>query len=172
MLFVCPVASRKICYGARPSDWILKFGILIFVKKCSNFVQKTPPFGPPKRICGATKSADRFREGDLRLAVDFPCNGRIFIVKLKNMDNCLELRNFFNSLCFGFSRKFAIIRRLIASLISLLVLSNFRPKTKQFGRNLVVQGGKVFLFALLFFSATQLKLSVFIITIISMLIYG
>jgi len=75
-------------------------------------------------------------------------------------------------LCFGFSRKFAIIRRLIASLISLLVLSNFRPKTKQFGRNLVVQGGKVFLFALLFFSATQLKLSVFIITIISMLIYG
>jgi len=28
---------------ARPSDWILKFGIRIFVKKCSNFVQKTPP---------------------------------------------------------------------------------------------------------------------------------
>ena len=27
---------------ARPSDWILKFGIQIFVKKCSNFVQKTP----------------------------------------------------------------------------------------------------------------------------------
>jgi len=27
---------------ARPSDWILKFGIRIFVKKCSNFVQKTP----------------------------------------------------------------------------------------------------------------------------------
>ena len=28
---------------ARPSDWILKFGIRIFFKKCSNFVQKTPP---------------------------------------------------------------------------------------------------------------------------------
>ena len=28
---------------ARPSDWILKFEIRIFVKKCSNFVQKTPP---------------------------------------------------------------------------------------------------------------------------------
>ncbi len=28
---------------ARPSDWILKFGIRIFVKKCSNFVQQTPP---------------------------------------------------------------------------------------------------------------------------------
>ncbi len=28
---------------ARPSDWILKFEIQIFVKKCSNFVQKTPP---------------------------------------------------------------------------------------------------------------------------------
>ena len=28
---------------ARPSDWILKFGIRIFVKKSSNFVQKTPP---------------------------------------------------------------------------------------------------------------------------------
>ncbi|MDO8183648.1 MAG: hypothetical protein Q7T49_01510 [bacterium] len=28
---------------ARPSDWILKFGIRIFVKKCSNINQKTPP---------------------------------------------------------------------------------------------------------------------------------
>ena len=28
---------------ARPSDWILKLGIRIFVKKSSNFVQKTPP---------------------------------------------------------------------------------------------------------------------------------
>ena len=28
---------------ARTSNWILKFGIRIFVKKCSNFVQKTPP---------------------------------------------------------------------------------------------------------------------------------
>ena len=28
---------------ARPSNWILKLGIRIFVKKCSNFVQKTPP---------------------------------------------------------------------------------------------------------------------------------
>jgi len=27
---------------ARPSDWILKFGIRIFVKKCSNINQKTP----------------------------------------------------------------------------------------------------------------------------------
>jgi len=28
---------------ARPSDWILKFRIRIFVKKSSNFAQKTPP---------------------------------------------------------------------------------------------------------------------------------
>jgi len=28
---------------ACPSDWILKFGIRIFIKKSSNFVQKTPP---------------------------------------------------------------------------------------------------------------------------------
>jgi hypothetical protein len=28
---------------ARPNDWILKLGIRIFVKECSNFVQKTPP---------------------------------------------------------------------------------------------------------------------------------
>ena len=28
---------------SRPSDWILKFGIRIFVKKCSNINQKTPP---------------------------------------------------------------------------------------------------------------------------------
>ena len=28
---------------ARPSDWISEFGIRIFVKECSNFVQKTPP---------------------------------------------------------------------------------------------------------------------------------
>jgi hypothetical protein len=27
---------------ARPSDWILKFVIRIFVKKCSNINQKTP----------------------------------------------------------------------------------------------------------------------------------
>jgi len=27
---------------ARPSNWILKFGIRIFVKKCSNINQKTP----------------------------------------------------------------------------------------------------------------------------------
>ena len=27
---------------ARPSDWILKFGIRIFLKKCSNINQKTP----------------------------------------------------------------------------------------------------------------------------------
>jgi len=39
---------------ARPSDWILKFGIRIFVKKCSNFVQKTPPsftFSEIERCC-------------------------------------------------------------------------------------------------------------------------
>ena len=34
---------------ARPSDWILKSRIRIFVKKCSNFVQKTPPVG--KCLC-------------------------------------------------------------------------------------------------------------------------
>ncbi|HEY4495023.1 MAG TPA: hypothetical protein VJC01_01075 [Candidatus Paceibacterota bacterium] len=28
---------------ARPSDWILKFGVRIFVKKSSNINQKTPP---------------------------------------------------------------------------------------------------------------------------------
>src|SRR3989344_8843427 len=28
---------------SRPSDWISEFGIRIFVKECSNFVQKTPP---------------------------------------------------------------------------------------------------------------------------------
>jgi len=28
---------------ARPSDWVLKFGIRIFVKKSSNINQKTPP---------------------------------------------------------------------------------------------------------------------------------
>ncbi|KKU48024.1 MAG: hypothetical protein UX66_C0001G0043, partial [Parcubacteria group bacterium GW2011_GWF2_46_8] len=28
---------------ARPSDWILKFGIRIFVKESSNISQKTPP---------------------------------------------------------------------------------------------------------------------------------
>ena len=28
---------------ARPSDWISELRIRIFVKKCSNFVQKTPP---------------------------------------------------------------------------------------------------------------------------------
>ena len=31
---------------ARPRNWILKFGIRIFVKKCSNFVQKTQPAYP------------------------------------------------------------------------------------------------------------------------------
>jgi|SRR3989344_9036491 len=45
---------------ARPSDWILKFGIRIFVKKCSNFAQKTPPsyrlrlLGSAKRNCRQT----------------------------------------------------------------------------------------------------------------------
>ena len=34
---------------ARPSDWILKFGIRIFVKKSSNINQKTPPVG--KCLC-------------------------------------------------------------------------------------------------------------------------
>jgi len=28
---------------ARPSDWFLKFGIRVLLKKCSNFVQETPP---------------------------------------------------------------------------------------------------------------------------------
>ena len=43
---------------ARPSDWILKFGIRIFVKKCSNFVQKTPPsftFSEIERCCLGAK---------------------------------------------------------------------------------------------------------------------
>ena len=43
---------------ARPSDWILKFGIRIFVKKCSNFVQKTPPsftFSEIERGCLGAK---------------------------------------------------------------------------------------------------------------------
>ena len=43
---------------ARPSDWILKFGIRIFVKKCSNFVQKTPPsftFSEIERFCLGAK---------------------------------------------------------------------------------------------------------------------
>ena len=43
---------------ARPSNWILKFGIQIFGKKCSNFVQKTPPiftFCEIVRICLGAK---------------------------------------------------------------------------------------------------------------------
>jgi len=43
---------------ARPSDWILKLGIRIFVKKCSNFVQKTPPnftFSEIERCCLGAK---------------------------------------------------------------------------------------------------------------------
>jgi len=43
---------------ARPSDWILKFGIRIFVKKCSNFAQKTPPsftFSKIERCCLGAK---------------------------------------------------------------------------------------------------------------------
>ena len=34
---------------ARPSDWVSKLGIRIFVKESSNFVQKTPPVG--KYLC-------------------------------------------------------------------------------------------------------------------------
>jgi hypothetical protein len=43
---------------ARLIDWILKLGIRIFVKECSNFVQKTPPAyarasaGKPSRFTG------------------------------------------------------------------------------------------------------------------------
>ncbi len=43
---------------ARPSDWILIFGVRIFVKKCSNFVQKTPPsftFNEIERCCLGAK---------------------------------------------------------------------------------------------------------------------
>ncbi|MEI6650562.1 MAG: hypothetical protein WCL23_03975 [Candidatus Moraniibacteriota bacterium] len=43
---------------ARPSDWISKFKIRIFVKKCSNFVQKTPPsftFSEIERCCLGAK---------------------------------------------------------------------------------------------------------------------
>ncbi len=43
---------------ARPSDWILKFGIRIFVKKCLSFVQKTPPsftFSEIERCCLGAK---------------------------------------------------------------------------------------------------------------------
>ena len=43
---------------ARLSYWILKFGIRIFVKKCSNFVQKTPPsftFSEIERCCLGAK---------------------------------------------------------------------------------------------------------------------
>jgi hypothetical protein len=43
---------------ARPSDWILKFGIRIFLKKSSNFVQKTPPsftFSEIERCCLGAK---------------------------------------------------------------------------------------------------------------------
>jgi len=38
---------------ARPSDWILKFGIRIFLKKSSNINQKTPPFDSRSlsRVC-------------------------------------------------------------------------------------------------------------------------
>ena len=50
---------------ARPSDWILKFGIRIFAKKCSNFLQKTPP------ICTFRKIV-RGCLGALRLGMVFP----------------------------------------------------------------------------------------------------
>jgi len=43
---------------ARPSDWILKFGIRIFLKKSSNFNQKTPPsftFSEIERCCLGAK---------------------------------------------------------------------------------------------------------------------
>ena len=43
---------------ARPSDWILKFGIRIFVKKSSNINQKTPPsftFSEIERCCLGAK---------------------------------------------------------------------------------------------------------------------
>ena len=43
---------------ARPSDWILKFGIRIFIKKCSNINQKTPPsftFSEIERCCLGAK---------------------------------------------------------------------------------------------------------------------
>ena len=43
---------------ARPSDWVLKFGIRIFLKKSSNFVQKTPPsftFSEIERGCLGAK---------------------------------------------------------------------------------------------------------------------
>ena len=43
LLFACPVASQRLCYGARPSDWISEFAVRIFVKKSSDFNQKAPP---------------------------------------------------------------------------------------------------------------------------------
>ncbi|MDP6571412.1 MAG: hypothetical protein QF747_01065 [Patescibacteria group bacterium] len=59
---------------ARPSDWILKFGIRIFVKKCSNINQKTPPvlrseyrakdwqWGIPKKIMNTkNKNYDKIK---------------------------------------------------------------------------------------------------------------
>src|SRR3989344_5631325 len=50
---------------ARPSDWNLKFGIRIFVKKSSNFVQKTPP---SFTFCEIVRSC----LGALRLGMVFP----------------------------------------------------------------------------------------------------
>jgi len=37
------VAEKNWNRKARAGNWILNFGIRIFVKKCSNFNQKTPP---------------------------------------------------------------------------------------------------------------------------------
>ena len=51
---------------ARPSDWILKFGIRIFVKKCSNFNQKTPPIFTFCEIVRNSLGAKRLRMGFFR----------------------------------------------------------------------------------------------------------
>ena len=40
--FLVDVHSQTPFLFARPSNWILKFGIWIFVKKCSDFVQTVP----------------------------------------------------------------------------------------------------------------------------------
>ena len=46
---------------ARPSDWILKFGIRILLKKCSNFVQKTPHFDA-LRLLSAGKACQSMKK--------------------------------------------------------------------------------------------------------------
>src|SRR3989344_364322 len=56
---------------ARPSDWILKFGVRIFFKKCSNFVQKTPPIFTFCEIVGISLGAKRL--------------GMVFFRKLKGI---------------------------------------------------------------------------------------